>query len=96
MVPNGAPLDSGGIRAADNDAHKRTRDRHWRNPHFAQCLQSQDLRNSAWAAASKRDSYLSLRLFAIRANYRPQRLLFCYYQRSCANQYRAGKNPPAI
>ena len=48
----GAPLDSGGIRAADNGAHKRTRDRHQRNPHFVQRLQSQDLRNSACAAAA--------------------------------------------
>jgi hypothetical protein len=96
MIPNSAPLDSGGIRAADNGAHKRTRDRHRRNPHFVQRLQSQDVRNSTCAAASKRYSYLSSRLFAIRANYRPQRLLFLYCERLRANQYHAGKNPRAI
>jgi hypothetical protein len=54
MIPNSAPLDSGGIRAADNGAHRRTRDRRRRNPHFVQRLRSQDVRNSTCAAASKR------------------------------------------
>src|ERR1700683_678474 len=49
MIPNSAPLDSGGIRAADNSAHRRTRDRHRRNPNFVQRLQSQDVRNPTWA-----------------------------------------------
>jgi hypothetical protein len=56
MIPNSAPLDSGGIRAADNGAHRRTRDRRRRNPHFVQRLRSQDVRNSTCAAASKRYS----------------------------------------
>jgi hypothetical protein len=96
MIPNSAPRDSRGIRAADNVAHKRTGDRRRRNPHFAQRLQSQDVRNSTCAAASKRYSRLSRRLFAIRADYRPQRVLFCYCELLRANQYHAGKNPRAI
>src|SRR3984957_10192269 len=34
MIRNNAPLDSGGIRAADSGAHRRTRDRRRRNPHL--------------------------------------------------------------
>ena len=95
MIRNRAPVDSGGKRAADNGTHRPTRDRRRRNPHFVQRLQSQD------AQFHVRGRFQALQLpyrrsFAIRANYRPQRVLFCYCELLRANQYHAGKNPPAI
>jgi hypothetical protein len=95
MIPNSAPLDSGGIRAADNGAHRRTRDRRRRNPHFVQRLRSQDVRNSTCAAASKRYSLAGDYLLSGPTTVHSA-CFFCYCELSRANQYHAGKNPPAI
>src|ERR1700722_7920334 len=96
MIRNNAPLDSGGIRAANSGAHRRTRDRRRRNPHLVQRLQSQACTIPRApplpsAAAILAGDYLLSEPTTVHSA-----CFFYYCELLRANQYHGGKNPPAI